>query len=117
MQVCLEPLRLPVDSGGGGGGDETVSSPQQPGGAARVEVVVMTACNHAFHMDCIRNLASPLCPVCRYNHDSVSSASVCSEVGRGGCVQAPMSSHLQSFASGWGMLVCHRQPRGLSSRY
>lgn len=32
-------------------------------------------------MECIRNLAGPLCPVCRYNHDSVS-ASVCSEVHR-----------------------------------
>ena len=36
--------------------------------------VFRTACNHDFHIDCIRRLSSPLCPVCRFQHDSASSS-------------------------------------------
>jgi BRCA1-associated protein len=45
--------------------------------------VLLTACNHAFHMDCLRKLTGPLCPVCRYNHDTLAyHSSACAECGR-----------------------------------
>jgi hypothetical protein len=69
-QVCLESLGLAAAGAEGGEGGST-------GGQ-----LLVTACNHGFHIDCVRRLPGPLCPVCRYNHDTISHVySTCSEVG------------------------------------
>lgn len=47
-----------------------------------------TACRHTFHVDCIRLLEVPQCPVCRFQHDSTAeSLSVCFECGWNGLAQ------------------------------
>lgn len=46
--------------------------------------ILITACNHAFHIPCLGQVPSPLCPVCRYNHDDALAhhSSACTDCGR-----------------------------------
>lgn len=95
--VCLESLgglqqppsprkcaggKPPPQKGGGKGKGKAASaaasasasaaaSAAAAASAVAAQQVLVTACNHAFHMDCLRRLAGPLCPVCRCVHARV----------------------------------------------
>ena len=40
----------------------------------REELLLMTVCNHSFHLDCLLQWQALPCPVCRYDHSGLNEA-------------------------------------------